>query len=1188
MIGAAPFAISIVLTIFMGGLGLGSYLAGKYIDRLKGAWQYLRLYALLEIGIGLLAFILPALIKASQPIFAWLYNQSTTHLFFFNMGILLGALVLFILPTALMGATLPILIRFYVNNRGHLGVRTGQLYAINTIGAAIGALLSGFLLIKIWGVTGTLFIAVLLNLAIGALAFLLSLWLAKQPQLESRDPESNQQNRAAELKNNYTQYSLRHQWAVLLIFAVSGFAALAYEVIWTRLLALIIGPTTYSFTIVLTTFIIGLALGASLFGWMADRSKSPLRLLLYLQFCAAMAALIVSQFLGNSQFFFAKLIYVFQGDLMLLSSAKATILFLILLAPTLALGATFPLVAKIYTQSIRHLGRSIGFAYAINTAGALLGSFLAGFVLIPFLGKENSLSLIVSFQLLVTFSVYHSFESRHTNPEKKLGLIALAILSLVLALIYPKWDRQQLATGKYYRFTWVENHLKRTSWWDAFRKSTQDLLPTPMGMEVVFYGDGMGGFTTVEQYLDPMGRAQFTLYNSGKADASTESDMSTQTLAAHIPMLFHRDPEQVMILGLASGVTAGEALYYEPDRLDILEISDQVVEASDFFKQWNNDILTQPGVNLILQDGRAHLELTDRNYDVIVSEPSNPWMAGLANLFTEDFFLLAKNCLNMDGIFVQWLPSYQMDWETFSMVGRTFGTVFPNSLLLKSAVGGNDYFLIGFKGPDQLHIENAKTNLAYLQRSPNLTVQDPRILYRLLVSDDLVRLFGEGPIHTDNRPILEFVAPQKMHIAKDDVRSTLNEKRTLDDKILDVIKQKMEVAGQLEFARFALSVDTPFRNMIDLDKATAQEMTSFSEMMLEYSSAHPLNSYDIFGSDSLKQACLEIQVEALLEHLRELPDRTLSYVYLANAYGELENHEESIRFSKLLVEFGDDPIEANLDLAQRYLNASQYDESISTYQRVLALDPENAFALNNLGAAYEKTNQAVAARNAYAAAILADSTMGMARYNLARFQVLSGELDSALAELELSLQFNPGYIPAYFLSSNIHAMNGAYDQAAAMLEEILEMQPDHKEALIKLAEIQGLIQTHDSSAQGDLHGENPGSRFLYNRALEMIQQKKYQTAIGLLDQAVATEGDDTETLVALGVAYQGLGWFEKAIETYQRALILDQNNGGIHNNMAMAYFSMQDLKQAMWHTKRAQMLGYDVPPDFTRKLQEHH
>jgi spermidine synthase len=203
-----------------------------------------------------------------------------------------------------------------------------------------------------------------------------------------------------------------------------------------------------------------------------------------------------------------------------------------------------------------------------------------------------------------------------------------------------------------------------------------------------------------------------------------------------------------------------------------LEINEQVIAASDYFKPWNNDVLANAKTELIVQDGRAHLNLTDNKYDVIISEPSNPWMAGLSALFTEEFFELTKSRLQKDGLFTQWLHIYQMDWDTVALVGRTFAKVYPSSALVmvEAAEDCRDLLLVGFKGEQGLRLENAEQNFAYASKSRNIDLRDSKVFYRLVVSEDLASLFGDGPLNTDGKPLLELKAPKLMY---ENPRSTL-------------------------------------------------------------------------------------------------------------------------------------------------------------------------------------------------------------------------------------------------------------------------------------------------------------------------------------------------------------------------------------------------------------------------------
>jgi spermidine synthase len=867
IIGGAPFAISIILTIFMGGLGLGSYLASRTIDRIKEPLRLVRIYGILQLAIGAYGLAVPVLLVVFRPVYAIIYNRLFSHFMLYSFLTFVGCSLLLVVPVICMGATLPILCRFYVTKLSHLGTHAGRLYGLNTIGAALGALLCGFWLINLLGMPGTLIFAVLVNGIIG-LSCIKVARKAKTQQVVSELKESPRRDSGQRAK--LAEYPGAVIGA-LLIFAVSGFCAMSYEVIWTKLLGLIVGPTTYSFTIVLVTFILGLALGSMIFGWLGDKTKKPLWLLIFTQIAAALFVLGVSQVIGNSQLFFAKVIFTFRDRFALLSVSKAVILFCFMILPTLCLGATFPLVGKIYTQTVSKVGRSIGVAYAINTIGAVLGSFCAGFVLIPLVGKENGLSLVIGLQLLTSLFVGGIILVRKNKSILRLfPLAAPALAGLFLCFYFPVWNHLLLSKGKYHRFKTMIVDVRNYSWLEALLQGPE-ILTRAERSELVYYGDGIGGFTTVLKYVDPFGNINYIMANSGKPDASSRGDMKTQTLLAHFPMLFHRDPKTVMVLGLASGVTAGEVLYYPVEQLDVLDINREVVEASDFFLPWNNNVLSHPRTNLIIQDGRVHLQLTEQKYDVIISEPSNPWMAGLATLFTRDFFALVEDRLNEDGIFCQWLHSYQMDWPTFAIVGRTFARVFPNSLLVlaQPTIAGHDYLLVGFKGKDRLVLENAERKLSCIQQSKNVTLSDPKLLYRLIVSEDLQGLFR-----------LEFAAPKLMYRDDPMIRRNIYSKKWLTLGTRNIIQQVItDVDAQIDFAAYALSLYLPLRDMVDLSKATPLQKERFFKLMEAHCANNPID-YSVFKNDELKQRCRSIQIEAIQNKIALMPDKAASYLYL--------------------------------------------------------------------------------------------------------------------------------------------------------------------------------------------------------------------------------------------------------------------------------------------------------------------
>jgi spermidine synthase len=467
----------------------------------------------------------------------------------------------------------------------------------------------------------------------------------------------------------------------------------------------------------------------------------------------------------------------------------------------------------------------------------------------------------------------------------------------------------------------------------------------------VYYGDGIGGFTTVLRYADSLGNIYYSMMNSGKADASSRADMTTQTLSAHFPMLFHPSPKTVMVLGLASGVTAGEVLYYPIERLDVVDINREVVAGSDFFIPWNNDVLSNPKTDLIIQDGRAHLQLTKRKYDVITSEPSNPWMAGLSALFTRDFFELAKDRLNEEGIYVQFIHAYQMDWSTFALVGRTFAEVFPNSLLVATEPHtlGYDYLLVGLKGRSRLSLDSARRNLPYAQQSKNVTIQDHRLLYRLIITEDLRKLFGEGPVNTDSWPRLEFAAPKLMYFYDPMIGKNVLSKKWRSSRTRSIIRQvATDVDRQIDFAVYALSVYQPFGGMVDLSRATPLQKRRYFELVETYCASNSID-YSLFRDDELKRRCGSLQIKELEKKIDVMPNKAASHLYLANLYYTKGMPDEAIANYYKSLEISPYSAEAHSNLGAVLVQQGQIEKAIEHLTEALEITPGNAPAHNNLG-----------------------------------------------------------------------------------------------------------------------------------------------------------------------------------------------------------------------------------------------
>jgi spermidine synthase len=770
-----------------------------------------------------------------------------------------------------MGITLPLLCRVFITQLPSISRQAGWLYGLNTLGGALGVLWCGFHLIQEAGVNGSLVIAAVMNGVIGVTCLAATKALRKRGGKEHSwwDPAQPSGPSRPEPFGAIT----------LLFIGTCGFCAIGYEVVLTRLLTLVMGPTVYAFTTVLFCFIAGLALGSAVFGWLGGKTGLGHWLLPLSQVSAGILFLTAGQIIGDSQLFFTKLNFHWQEDFGTLHAARTGLLFAFLLAPTLCLGALFPLISQFVTRSFSSVGQSIGKVYSLSTLGNVLGALFAGLILLPLTGKELSLKLLAGVHMAAALifllrTVVHSRRLLTLTVS-----VAAAILGAASLIAFPHWNRDILSkANSYSRIGPVTGNLK---WSEVFRHAP-DILLQLRGEKMLYYADGAGGSVSVWEMTDILGNRNRTFYMDGKADASSREDMATQALLAHVPMVTHSNPGKVMILGLASGVTAGEVLHYPVTQLDVLEISTQAVEACKFFESWNNDVLDNPVTNLIIQDAKSHLILTENSYDVIISEPSNPWMSGIPELFTREFFMAARQRLQDTGVFAQFIPSFKIDWETFSLIGRTFTEVFPQAVLLRTnpnweKYSGNssDYILLGFKQGKRTDFHKYQDKLQFLQRSKNIHIQDMRIFYPLMEADDAKALFRSGDIHTEDRPLLDYAAERAAsRPPNNSIASALTGLQNTNQQTRDFRKRfTFDADFQLAYTEFALSVFKPFSKMADTSIMDSLQRARLFALTEQYCKETSVEDIMDFPTASLQQHCADHQTQALLKRL-EVDSRT--------------------------------------------------------------------------------------------------------------------------------------------------------------------------------------------------------------------------------------------------------------------------------------------------------------------------
>lgn len=773
--GSTAFAVSTVLTAFMAGLALGSYLLGRWIDR-RGS--PLLSYAGLEALIGAYALFVPLIFGALVPLYQWVWESFSPNYYLFSLIRFALAFLVLMIPTTCMGGTLPILSKFYaLVPQGQLGLSVSTLYAVNTFGAVLGTISSGFLLIPVLGLSQSVLTASLINFLLAGLIVLMVfaapaklkefLW---RPQRSSLRPPAPSQG-AGRGEGRLRTY-------VLLSFALTGFAALVLEVAWTRVLSLVLGPSVYAFSVMLATFLVGLAVGAFAFSRLIEAFKlDGLKTLGWLQLLIGAATFLTLLLFNQLPFLFATIFHRWGASQSaeILFGMQFLLCFLVMYLPTFFMGGVFPAVVQIFAAERGAAGRTIGRIYAVNTVGAILGSFSAGFLLIPGIGIQNTVMLTIfiylGLSLVTTLLAYRRGDSL-TVPRlsRTLGWALPVAAMLIVAFFTPDWNRLVMSSGMFQ----YAPRLKPAQAPEGYLPSRADFERYVQRLEILFYKEGYSGTITVAkektvpaQQLGDQMVESVLLINNGKIDASSYSDMPTQIFSGHAGLMLHPHPKEVLVIGLASGTTAGSALQHPIEQLTNVEIEQAVVAASREFDFVNNRPLDDPRSTLIVNDGRNYLLVTHKQYDVIVSEPSNPWMSGPSNLFTQEFFKIVRKKLKDDGIFVQWVQMYSMSPENMRALIATVRSVFPYIYVFNTLVGA-DLLLVSSGRPvpfdlrrlrERLEQEPIKRDLARIR----ITSVADFLAYFRLGSNEVAELVRGAPLNTDDNALIEFAAPKDLY-----------------------------------------------------------------------------------------------------------------------------------------------------------------------------------------------------------------------------------------------------------------------------------------------------------------------------------------------------------------------------------------------------------------------------------------
>jgi spermidine synthase len=745
LLGNTGQAHAIVLATFMGGLALGAFLFGRTADRVK---RPLGLYGLLELGIGVYALCFPPILEALGAVYLAV-APATPEALRAVPRLLLAASSL-VVPTVLMGGTLPALVRHFARGLGDVRGELSRLYAINSLGAASGVFLAGVSWVPGFGLLASSRGAALCNVVLALCAIALArAGSAREPEEGTTDDDA-------------LAYPARAIRVALWCTALSGFTAMLLEVVWIRLLAITLGASTYAFTLILTAFISGIGAGSY---WLSRRRTEGDSLLLFARLQVGLLLLICL-----SVPLAVRLPWLFWRARSLLDrSVEAwplyqTVTFafccLVLFVPAFLMGAGFPSIARVATAKAKELGGQIGRAYLWNTVGTVGGAAVGGLWLLPALGLEWCMALCAGSALLAAGLAFRAAPGRAELKwnARIVALPAAALLSLALLATHAGWARF-LASASTFRETRAA---------PATFAEFKDWISTVDGqeVEVLFHQDDTFASVLVARVKN-IG-FQYLRIN-GKIDASTGRDMETQIIVGHAGPLFHPgQAKRVLVIGAGSAVTVGSILTHPVEVVDVVEISPAVIDAAHHFKDFNRDAMTDPRVRVHAEDAKTFLGLQPEKYDLIVSQPSNPWVAGVAGLFSRDFFQVARAHLNEDGLLVQWIHTYESDDSVLQLVVRTLRDTFPHAT---AWLGPQDLVMVAGPTRQTVDLQTLATRMARPEVADDLGrvgMDRPSALLarQLLTEEGLAAFAGQGAVNTDDHNVLEYLAPIAFFVKK--------------------------------------------------------------------------------------------------------------------------------------------------------------------------------------------------------------------------------------------------------------------------------------------------------------------------------------------------------------------------------------------------------------------------------------
>jgi len=996
-LGNTVYASSIVVSVFMGGLALGALIISRYADSVR---RPLRLYAVLEVCAAGSALSLPFALRFADKAYRWFYlayKPDTAALM--GVQVVVSAVILLI-PTMVMGSTLPILGRYVTTRIDGVGRFVGRLYALNTLGAALGCFLAGFVLIRLAGVMGTLYIAAVVNVLVAAAAGVLSV-RCDVAETEPIQGEAETKSEAGGWKNAKAVHYL-----LLLAFFSSGLISIGYELIWMRSIVILLGGFTYVFSAVLTVYLLGNVIGAWLGSGLAKILKQPavgfgisltalgIMGVFYLPWLSVwylrLSPFIVDGFFGGFPEFYGKFAIV-------LPLFHCLFLFLI---PALTMGVGFPLALQAWSNYRHKVGRTTGTVYGVNTIGAVLGGVITGFLLIRLAGTQLSI-ILLGLAGIWLGAVMIQFFTTGLNRLLRMAFVGSAVGLTIAAVALPADMFERKIVG--------------------FSKN-----------ETIAVKDGIT--TTVSVKTNVQGN--LILYSDGVDVAGDDLHRVAQKMLGHLGPLLNKNTEDVLSIGFGSGETTASLARHEIRRIDCVEIAPELVEvAIEYFKHINLGDRLAEKVNMIYMDCKNYLHLTDRRYDVIINGADIPAYSGSAPLFAKEHFENAKSRLNPGGLFITKLHLASCSQSGFKSILGTFCGVFPYVTVWFPVTRPiNFFYLVGSNDRQRFcpkHVDAELDKKAVKDSLEHLYFNDSKDVLSCYIGDqnDIIGLLKDFNVNSDYNPFVEFDLEKREHVILREMFNGLI--RTVR---ADSLAPHIDWTDMSDNGRGVWMQD--FERLCEV---SGYMLKSFGEQKILPRLQHVREGLNLMSG----YKPLIAQQEQYLFYARRALSTKKSQPY------------QAIMNMDILLRQQPDYGPAWLIKSWAYQHQNKSRLALEAAQKAVQLSPQQSMAWNNLGRLYLASGQLDKAVEYFRKAVNLKPTEATLHHDLAVALLQAGRFEQAYPHFLQVLRIRRFSAEPHLVLGNFFAQWGKKDQAVKEYREALRLKPGYKKARKNLNAILG-------------------------------------------------------------------------------------------------------------------------------------